>query len=117
MKDAGFIEYLGVFVWLVLMPILGIVGYLYDISWLFYICGGIMLLTNAAFLFLGALRCFGVVLLVISCIVGYYIANTLGMGMLLGPCITSAILGIGMIILISFSGISTIKGLFNNNVD
>ena len=39
------------------------------------------------------------------------------MGILLGPCITSAILGVGMIVLICFSGISTIKGFFNNNVD
>ena len=117
MKDAGIIEYLGVFVWLVLMPILGIVGYMYDISWLFFICGGIMLLTNAAFLFLGALRCLGSVLLVISCVVGYYITKSLWMGMLLGPCITSAFLSVGMIILICFSGISTITGLFKNNAD
>lgn len=117
MKDARFIDYLVVFVWLILIPILGIVGYLYDISWLFYICGAVMLLTNAAFLFLGALRCFGVVLLAISCIVGYYITNTLGMGMLLGPCITSTILGVGIIFLICLSGISTIKGLFDNNVE
>lgn len=46
MKDAGIIEYLGVFVWLVLMPVLGIVGYMHGLSWLFYICGGIHLLTE-----------------------------------------------------------------------
>ena len=115
MKEAGFIEYIGVFIWLILMPILGIVGYIYDIPWLFYICGGIMLLSNSAFLFLGALRCLGVVLLVLACIIGYYITKSFWMGMLLGPCITSAIISVGMIILVLFTGVSTVTELFKKD--
>ena len=56
-------EYLFVAVWLVLLPIMGIIGYVYDISWLFYIIGGLIALTEIFFLFTGALRCLGSILL------------------------------------------------------
>lgn len=104
------IEIIGVIVWLVLMPILGIVGYMNDISWLLYVFGGIITLTELCFLFTGALRCFGSVLLVISCIIGYSITKSLWIGMLLGSCITASILSIGLIILMCFSGVSTVTG-------
>jgi hypothetical protein len=115
MEKTGFIEYIGVFIWLVLLPVFGIVGYIYDISWLFYVCGGIMLLSNAAFLFFGALRCLGAVLLILACIIGYYLTHSLWMGMLLGSCITSAILSVGMIVLMCFSGFSAVTGLFKKD--
>lgn len=104
------IEIIGVIVWLVLMPVLGIVGYMNDISWLLYVFGGIITLTELCFLFTGALRCFGSVLLVISCIIGYSITKSLWIGMLLGSCITASILSIGLIILMCFSGVSTVTG-------
>ena len=104
------IEIIGVIVWLVLMPVLGIVGYVYDISWLLYVFGGIITLTELCLLFAGALRCLGSVLLVISCIIGYSITKSLWIGMLLGSCITASIISTGLIILMCFSGVSTITG-------
>lgn len=59
------IEIIGVIVWLVLMPILGIVGYLKDISWLLYVFGGIITLTELCFL-IRAQRCLGSILLILS---------------------------------------------------
>ena len=57
-------EYLFVTVWIVLLPYIGIVGYVYDVSWLFYIIGGLITLTELFFLFTGALRCLGSILLI-----------------------------------------------------
>ena len=111
------IEIIGVIVWLVLMPIMGIVGYLYDISWLLYVFGGIITLTELCFLFTGALRCLGSVLLIISVIIGYSITKSLWIGMLLGSCITASILSVGLIIMMCFSGVSTITGWFKKGGD
>ena len=101
-------EYLFVAVWLVLLPFIGIVGYFYDVPWLFYIIGGLITLTELFFLFTGALRCLGSILLIISCIIGYCITNSLWIGLLLGSCITGSILSVGIIIIMCFSGIATI---------
>ena len=109
------IEIIGVIVWLVIIPVLGIVGYMYDISWLLYVFGGIIILTELCFLFTSALRCFGSVLLVISCIIGYSITKSLWIGMLLGSCITASILSVGLIIMMCFSGVSAITGLLKKD--
>ena len=106
------IDILGVVIWLVLLPILGIVGYMKDIMWLFYLSGGIILLTNIIFLFTGALRCFGSILLVLSCIIGYSIAHSLWTGLMLGACITSGFLSILLVLVLCFSGVSTISSWF-----
>lgn len=112
-------EYLFVAVWIVLLPYIGIVGYVYDVSWLFYIIGGLITLTELFFLFTGALRCLGSILLIISCIIGYCITNSLWPGLLLGSCITASILSVGIFIILCFSGIATItdwiKGKRNQN--
>ena len=102
------IEIIGVIVWLVLMPILGIVGYLKDISWLLYVFGGIITLTELCFLITGALRCLGSILLILSFVIGYGITKSFWIGMLLGSCITASILSIGLIIIMCFSGMATI---------
>lgn len=101
-------EYLFVAVWLVLLPIIGIIGYLYDVSWLFYIVGGLIALTELFFLFAGALRCLGSILLIASCIIGYSITNSFWIGLLLGSCITASILSIGLIVIMCFTGLTTI---------
>lgn len=56
-------DYVFVGILLVLLPIAGIIGYIYDWSWLFYIVGGLITLMEIIFLFTGALRCLGSVLL------------------------------------------------------
>ena len=109
------IEIIGVIVWLVLMPVLGIVGYINDISWLLYVFGGIITLTELCFLFTGALRCFGSVLLILSFIIGYGITKSFWIGMLLGSCITASILSIGLLIMMCFSGVSTITGFLKKH--
>lgn len=109
------IEIIGVIVWLVLMPVLGIVGYINDISWLLYVFGGIITLTELCFLFTGSLRCFGSVLLILSFIIGYGITKSFWIGMLLGSCITASILSIGLLIMMCFSGVSTITGFLKKH--
>lgn len=104
------IEIIGVIVWLVLMPVLGIVGYVKDISWLLYVFGGIITITELCFLFTGTLRCLGSVLLILSFIIGYSITNSFWVGLLLGSCITASVLSIGLIIIMCFSGVSAITG-------
>ena len=104
------IDIIGVIVWLIIMPILGIVGYMNDISWLLYVFGGIITLTELFFLFTGALRCLGSILLIISVIIGYSITKSFLIGMLLGSCITASVLSVGLIIIMCFSGVSTITG-------
>lgn len=105
-------EYIFVAVWLVLLPIIGIVGYIYDFLWIFYIIGGLIALTEIFFLFTGALRCLGSLLLVLSCIIGYSITNSLWIGLLLGSCITASILSIGLIVIMCFSGLTTLTEWF-----
>ena len=102
------VEIIGVIVWLVLMPILGIVGFLKDISWLLYVFGGIITLTELCFLITGALRCLGSILLILSFVIGYSITKSFWIGMLLGSCITASILSVGMILIMCFSGMETI---------
>ena len=87
-------EYLFVGIWLEIMPLLGIIGYICDILWLFYIIGGIIALTEVFFLFTGALRCVGSVLLIVSCVIGYSLTKSLLHGILLGSCITGTLLGV-----------------------
>jgi hypothetical protein len=87
-------EYIFVGVWLELLPLLGIIAYLCDISWLFYTIGGIVALTEVVFLFTGALRCLGPVLLIVSCVIGYSLTKSLLYGVLLGSCITGTLLGV-----------------------
>ena len=105
-------EYLFVAVWLVLLPIMGIIGYVYDISWLFYIIGGLIALTEIFFLFTGALRCLGSILLIVSCIIGYSITKGWWTGLLLGSCITASILSIGIIVIMCITGMTTITEWF-----
>lgn len=105
-------DFLFVGIWIVLLPIIGIIGYVCDLSWLFYIIGGIVTLTEIFLLFTGALRCLGSVLLIISCVIGYSITNSLWIGMLLGSCVTASVLSIGLVVFMCFSGVSTITGWF-----
>lgn len=108
-------EIFGVAIWLVLMPILGIVGYFYDISWLLYVFGGIIALTEVIFLFTGALRCFGSILLIVSCAIGYSITKSFWIGLLLGSCITAAFLSVGLVVVLCFSGMSTITSFLKRD--
>ena len=108
-------EYLFVAVWLVLLPFIGIIGYIYDVSWLFYIIGGLITLTELIFLFTGALRCLGSILLILSFVIGYSITNSFWIGILLGSCITASVLSIGFVVLMCFSGISAITGFFKKD--
>ena len=111
-KPATRSEYLFVAVWLVLLPIIGIICYVYELSWIFYIIGGIITLTEIVFLFTGALRCLGSILLIVSCIIGYSITKSLLIGLLLGSCITASILSIGLIVMMCFTGMTTITEWF-----
>lgn len=108
-------EYIFVGIWLVLLPIIGIIGYVYDITWLFYIIGGIITLTEIFFLFTGALRCFGSILLIISCVIGYSITRSIWTGLLLGSCITGSVLSIGITIFACFTGLATITNWFKKD--
>lgn len=101
--------------WFVLMPIFGIVGYVYDISWLLYVFGGFMLLTYIFFLITGALACLGTILLVLSWVIGYYVTSSFWIGLLLGSCITASVLSITLIAVLCFSGISTISRWLKGN--
>ena len=111
-KPATVIDYLIVGLWLVLLPFMGIFGYVYDVLWLFYIAGGLITLTEIVFLFVGALRCFGSIMLIVSCIIGYSITKSLWVGLMLGACITASILSVLFIIIMCFSGLATITNLF-----
>lgn len=108
-------EYFFVVIWLALLPIIGIIGYVYDISWLFYAIGGIITLTEIVFLFVGALRCFGSILLIMSCVIGYSITRSFWIGLMLGSCIMPSILVIGYLIIVCISGLATITGLFKKD--
>lgn len=108
-------DYVFVGILLVLLPIAGIMGYIYDWSWLFYIVGGLITLMEIIFLFTGALRCLGSVLLIISCGLGYFITQSVVTGLLLGSCVTASLLSIGLAILICSTGFSTITNLFKKN--
>lgn len=105
-------EYLFVVIWLVVLPFVGIIGYVYDVSWLFYIIGGLITLTEVFFLFTGALRCLGSVMLIVSCIIGYSITKSFWIGLMLGSCISASVLSIIIIAIMCFSGLAAITNLF-----
>jgi len=108
-------EYLFVGIWLELLPFVGIIGYMFDVSWLFYIVGGLITLAEIIFLFTGALRCLGSVLLIASCVIGYSITKSLWVGLMLGSCITGSVLSILFIIIMCSSGMATITKLFKKD--
>jgi len=110
-------EYIFIFVLLMLVPVIGIIAYVYNILWLFYILGGAISLVEFFFLFTGALRCLGSVLLIISFIIGYCVTQSLLIGLLLGSCITASILSIGLEIIMGVFGGQSITGWFGKKID
>lgn len=109
-------EFIFLIVW-VLIPIFGIVGYYNDITWLFYAAGILSLVIAGALLYFGEMGCLTVAFLLVSLAIGYYITSTIWNGLLLGSCILFTVIYAFMIIIMCFSGVSTIKGFFKKDTE
>ena len=109
-------EVLFLIVWIII-PIFGIVGYYNDIMWLFYAAGILSLVIAGALLYFGELGCFTTVFLLVSLAIGYFVTGTIWNGLLLGSCILFSVIYVFMIIMMCFSGVSTVMGFFKKDTD
>lgn len=81
-----------------ILPILGVIGYYYDINWLFYTAGSIATVLDIISIISGELRCFGTIITVVSWVAGYRYTGSLWSGMLLGSCVSTVIMTIGIFV-------------------
>lgn len=109
-------EFLFLIVW-VLIPIFGIVGYYNNITWLFYAAGVLSLAIAGALLYFGEMGCFTVAFLLVSLAIGYFVTGTIWNGLLLGSCMLFSAIYVIMIIVMCFSGVSTVVGFFKKDTE
>ena len=81
-------------------PILGFIGYRYDIGWLFYIAGGIATLQNVTALLNGDLRCFGSIVTIVCWYTGIQHTGSFWTGLLIGSCVSAILIVLYSLVLI-----------------
>lgn len=101
-------------VWM-FIPFLGIFGYYSGITWLFYTTGIITLLLASTLLLFGKLGCFTILYLVVSCVIGYFLTGTIWNGLILGSCFMLSLVYVFFILVMGFSGVSTVMGFFKKD--
>lgn len=87
----------------ILLPILGLIGYYNDISWLFYTAGSITLVLDVVALVSGALRCLGSIITIAFWISCYNHLGKFWDGLILGSCTSTLVMLIGIFIFFVFT--------------
>ena len=97
-----------------LLPILGLYGYYFEIDWLFYSAGGIATILDIVALFNGQLRCLGSVVTIVFWFYGYRLTDSFWNGLIFGSCASSILLLVVFFVILTVSaGISAaIGGMF-----
>lgn len=103
-----------------IIAVAGLLGFHYEIWWLFYIAGGLSAISDIFAIITGELRCFGTLATIASWTVCYRFTGSIIDGVVLGSCISSIVLVVSTFaFLVVTAGIgaafSAISHFFGNN--
>lgn len=77
---------------LLIVPLVGLIAFVYNCTWLFYVTGGIAFLSNIIYLLGGESGCWTSTIMIVGLILGYVITDRILDGVFLGSLLFFAFL-------------------------